>query len=62
MRKYILNGSILSALFGAWSTIKTTQSGPRDWRLVLMWLSWIITVAIAIGTVHADMKDRELER
>lgn len=60
MRKYILNGSILSALFGAWSTVKVTRTGPRDWRLVLMWISWLITVAIAIGSVREDAKDGEL--
>ncbi|WP_150306874.1 hypothetical protein [Planctomonas psychrotolerans] len=60
MRKYILNGSILSALFGAWSTIKVTREGPHDWRLVLMWVSWAITMVIAIGAVHDDSK--ELDR
>ncbi len=57
MRKYILNGSILSAVLGGWSTVKATRSGPHDWRLVLMWLSWAITLAVAIGSVHEDAKE-----
>jgi hypothetical protein len=57
MRKYILNGSVLSALVGGWSTLQTTRRGPRDWKLGLMWLSWAITVAIAIGTVIEDSRD-----
>lgn len=51
MRKFILNSSIIGALFGAYSVIQTTRRGPRDWRLVLMWLGWGITVALAVGTV-----------
>lgn len=61
MRKFILNSSIIGALFGAYSVIQTTRRGPRDWRLVLMWLGWGITVALAVGTViQEDREAREL--
>lgn len=59
MRKFIFNSSVISALFGAVGLIKTSQKGPRDWRLILMWLSWGATVAIAVGTVVEQ--SRELE-
>ncbi|WP_166879009.1 hypothetical protein [Salinibacterium sp. ZJ450] len=64
MRKFILNTSVISALFGGWSTLQATQRGPRDWRLVLMWVSWACTLAIAIGTVakQSDEIRRQLER
>lgn len=63
MRKFLFNGAILGAVFHAFSTIQTTRKGPRDWRLVLMWVSWAATTAIAIGTVvkEATDNDRELE-
>lgn len=51
MRRFIFNTSILSALFGGAGVIKATASGPRDWRLILMWVSWGLAVAIAVGTV-----------
>ncbi len=61
MRKFILNSSIIGALFGAYSVIQTSRRGPRDWRLVLMWLGWGITVALAVGTViQEDREAREL--
>jgi hypothetical protein len=61
VRKFILNSSIIGALFGAYSVIQTTRRGPRDWRLVLMWLGWGITVALAVGTViQEDREAREL--
>ena len=51
MRKYIFSSSVISAIFGGWSIMQSTRQGPRDWRLLLMWLSWGLTLAIAIGTV-----------
>jgi hypothetical protein len=62
MRKFIFNSSIIGSVVGAWSVLQTTRQGPRDWRLVLMWVSWGITVALAVGSVlQADDEARELE-
>ncbi|WP_353828829.1 hypothetical protein [Agromyces sp. SYSU T0242] len=60
MRKYLFSGAVLSSLFGAVGVIRATQAGPRDWRLLLMWVAWAATLAIAIGTVADDEKRREL--
>jgi len=57
MRKYLFNGTLLSAIVGGWSTFQVTRQGPRDWRLILMWISWGLTVAIAIGTIIKDAND-----
>ena len=51
MRKYLFSGTMLSAVFGGWGVIRTTRKGPRDWRLILMWISWGLSIAIAVGTV-----------
>lgn len=61
MRKFIFNFSVLSALFGAVGLVRTTATGPRDWRLILLWVAWAINVAIAVGTVAEQAKDHELE-
>ncbi|WP_411698806.1 hypothetical protein, partial [Conyzicola sp.] len=62
MRKFIFNGSIISAIFGAVGVLQTTRKGPRDWRLILMWISWAATLAIAVGTVIDQANDsNELE-
>jgi hypothetical protein len=61
MRKFIFNFSVLSSLFGAVGLVKTTTQGPRDWRLILLWIAWGINVAIAVGTVAENAKDHELE-
>ena len=59
MRKYLLNTSVLGSLFGAVGVIQATRRGPRDWRLILMWVSWACAVAIAVGTVVEETKELE---
>ena len=61
MRRFLFNTSILSALFGVFGVVQSTRRGPRDWRLILMWISWGLTVAIAVGTVVKDAQTNELE-
>ncbi len=58
MRKYLFSTAIIGSLFGAWSNVQITKEGPRDWRLVLMWLSWGISMAIAVGTVIEEAKNK----
>ena len=61
MRKFIFNTSVLSSLFGAVGVIQASRTGPRDWRLILMWVGWACSVAIAVGTVVDESKKKELE-
>jgi hypothetical protein len=61
MRKYILNFSVLSSLFGAIGLTRATVSGPRNYRLVLLWVAWAVNVAIAVAAVHEAAKENELE-
>jgi hypothetical protein len=60
MRKYLFSGAVLSSLFGAVGVIRATAAGPRDWRLLLMWIAWGASLAIAIGTVADETKRAEL--
>ena len=59
MRKYIFSGTMLSAIFGGWNALQTTRKGPRDWRLILMWISWGLSIAIAVGTVMQQSREAE---
>jgi hypothetical protein len=62
MRKYIFSGTLLSALFSGWGVLQTSRKGPHDWRLVLMWISWGLSLAIAVGTVvEQNQEAAELE-
>ena len=62
MRRFLFNASVLGSIFGVLGVVQATRRGPRDWRLVLMWVGWAITVAIAVGTViEQDKNARQLE-
>lgn len=62
MRRFIFNTSVLSSVVGVWSVIQSTRRGPRDWRLIAMWVSWGLTVAVAVGTVVKEAQTgNELE-
>jgi cytochrome c oxidase assembly factor CtaG len=58
-RKYIFNAGILGAAFSFLGLARTTKRGPRDWRLILMWISALVGLAIAVGTVIEDSRDAE---
>lgn len=65
MRKYLFNAGFISSLTSAVPVLKATKSGPRDWRLALLWASWGIGVALALGAVgqrEDAIKRNELER
>jgi hypothetical protein len=61
MRKFLFNASVLGAIFGGFSALRATVRGPRDWRLILVWLGWGISVALAVADVVAENKEEELE-
>jgi hypothetical protein len=62
MRKYLFNGSVIGAVIGGWSVVQSTRKGPRNWLLILGWLSWGLTVAVAIGTVRERSQELEIEQ
>ena len=58
MKKFLLNGSFLSAIFSVFGLVKATISGKRDWKLALLWISWIVSL-VAIVAAITDPDDEE---
>lgn len=54
MRKYLFNAGMLGSVVGIWPVIRATREGPRDWRLLLTWVAWLATFAVAIATVREE--------
>lgn len=61
MRRFIFSSAMLGIVAGGWNTLRTTKKRPNDWVTVLMWISWALTAAIAIGGVAEDARQRQLE-
>ncbi|MDJ1113566.1 hypothetical protein [Microbacterium dauci] len=52
MRKYVFGTGLLSAITGGLTLLRSARSDePFTWRTALAWLSWGITLALAIGSV-----------
>lgn len=60
MRKYLFSGAVITSIISGIGVVRATFAGPRDWRLLLMWISWAASLAIAIGTVSDETKRAEL--
>jgi hypothetical protein len=52
LRKFLFSRTFLSTVIGGWSILQATRKGPRDWRLLLLWVSWGASVAIAVSEVR----------
>lgn len=61
MRKFIFSSAMLGVVTGGWNALQATKHGPRDWRLVLLWVGWALSAAVAIGTVVKDAQERKIE-
>ncbi len=62
MRKYLFNGAVLGVATSSWGLIQATRHNARDWRLALMWVSWAISLTLAITAVRDEAKERALEQ
>ena len=57
MRKYLFNGAVISAAIGLWTTIQSSKSGARDWRVPLMWINAGISLVLAVGAVLQETRE-----
>ncbi|GAA2749293.1 hypothetical protein [Amnibacterium kyonggiense] len=57
LRKYLMNGAIISSLFSGISAFRQGRKAPTDWRTYLTWIAWALTLAVAIGTIRKESVD-----
>ena len=52
MRRYLFGTGIITAVMGGITLLRGLRSEDRfTWRVGLAWLSWGISLALAIGTI-----------
>lgn len=52
MRKYLFGTGLVTAVMGGITLLRGLRSEDRfTWRVALAWLSWGISLALAIGTI-----------
>ncbi len=57
LRKYLLNGAIISSVFSGLSAFRQQRSAPKDWRTYVTWIAWGMSLAVAIGTVRINSQE-----
>lgn len=57
LRKYLLNGALISSLFSGISAFRQGRRNPSDWRTYLTWIAWVLTLIVAIGTIRKESLD-----
>ena len=51
MRKYLFGTGIIGAVMSGITLIRGARDADFTWREALAWLSWLITLALAIGSI-----------
>lgn len=51
MRKYLFGTGIISAVTSGITLLRAMREEQFTWRTALAWLSWGISLALAIGTI-----------
>lgn len=52
MRKYLFSTGMVTAVSGGLGLLRSMrEDAPFTWRTALAWLSWGITLALAIGAI-----------
>lgn len=52
MRKYLFSTGLITAVAGGVGLLRSMRDdAPFTWRTALAWLSWGITLALAIGAI-----------
>ncbi|WP_374974635.1 hypothetical protein ACEYYH_12065 [Microbacterium trichothecenolyticum] len=52
MRKYLFGTGLLTAITGGLTLLRgLRENEPFTWRMALAWLSWGISLALAIGAI-----------
>jgi hypothetical protein len=57
LRKYLMNGAIISSVLSGVSAFRQTRRMDTDWRTYLTWIAWGLTLVVAIGTVRMESLD-----
>ncbi|RIX28719.1 hypothetical protein [Amnibacterium setariae] len=62
LRKYLMNGAIISSVLSGVSAYRQGRKNPTDWRTYLTWIAWALTLIVALGTVRKDSIDPSAPR
>jgi hypothetical protein len=51
MRRFLFSSSVISAVASGAGLLRQTLKNPWSWRTALLWVSWAISVVLAVTSV-----------
>lgn len=57
--RYLFSTGLFASITAGISLLRGTREAPITWRAVLAWLSWGITLSLAIGAVIDTRRDEK---
>lgn len=51
MRRFLFSSSVVSAVASGAGLLRQTLKNPWSWRTALLWLSWAISMVLAVTSV-----------
>ncbi|AVG24517.1 hypothetical protein C3B54_111580 [Pontimonas salivibrio] len=51
MRRFLFSSSVISAVASGAGLLRQTIKNPWSWRTALLWISWVISVVLAVTSV-----------
>lgn len=61
MRNYLFASGLFGAITSGIALLRGTRDAPITWRAVLAWLSWGMTIALAVGAIVDYRRDERGE-
>ncbi|PRB08490.1 hypothetical protein [Microbacterium sp. MYb64] len=61
MRNYLFASGLFGAITSGIALLRGTRDAPITWRAVLAWLSWGITIVLAVGAIVDYRRDERGE-
>jgi hypothetical protein len=52
MRRFLFSGSFLSAVLTGLGLLIKTLTGPRDWRILLLWATWLMSLILTVSAIN----------
>jgi len=61
MRQFLFSSAIVSSIATGVGLLRKTLRAPMTWQTGLLWLSWAISLVLAIASVLEDSRHKPLK-
>lgn len=61
MRKYLFGTGIIGAITSGMTLLRSAREQDATWRTVIAWLSWGLSLALAIGSIVEVRRDAKAQ-